>query len=462
MAWHISNRLNKDFENSRCSREQAAESLEANSSAGKQSALSKVTSTHEAFSWPGKTTDALNRSQSGTTCKPSTAIRGEELLTWFLEGFHARTSAPQEEAGESKGQNQACGSTWPASLAKYDPATFSWRTRQCSLDGGLELFSGIWPRWGMMRAGECWALTMPALLTSETGSGYWPTPRTTGMDGGSNSRKSAKARGMWPTPSANDNRDRGNLGTPAIQRRIAKGKQIMLSMSVSKESGALNPDWVEWLMGWVKCWTSIEPIHNNDFDEWKSKFRSQDSAKTLPVETVRVMRKCEEDSATPQEQRPARQQTGECHGNLPKMPHENSLDGGNLGCRFSIKEELRDLPIRVSTREDSQGEAVWKSKMSGGAGKKECFNSVDASKGKEMCILRQDLPLQSGSGDDMRKELCEQTVVEESWWSVDPADIELIPRVVPGIKNRTHRLRCIGNGQVPIVAALAWETLTRG
>jgi len=35
---------------------------------------------------------------------------------------------------------------------------------------------------------------------------------------------------MYPTPSASDNRDRGCLSTPAIQRRIENGKQVMLSM----------------------------------------------------------------------------------------------------------------------------------------------------------------------------------------------------------------------------------------
>lgn len=34
------------------------------------------------------------------------------------------------------------------------------------------------------------------------------------------------------------------------------------------------------------------------------------------------------------------------------------------------------------------------------------------------------------------------------------------PRTSSGISNRMVRLRCIGNGQVPAVAALAWHTLT--
>ena len=64
---------------------------------------------------------------------------------------------------------------------------------------------------------------------------------------------------MWPTPNASDNRDRGNMSDPAIQRRIAKGKQVGLTMAVKDKpgKGTLNPEWVEWLMGYPQGWTDI-------------------------------------------------------------------------------------------------------------------------------------------------------------------------------------------------------------
>lgn len=43
------------------------------------------------------------------------------------------------------------------------------------------------------------------------------------------------------------------------------------------------------------------------------------------------------------------------------------------------------------------------------------------------------------------------------WWSAEPN----VDRVVHGIPNRVDRLRGIGNGQVPAVVKLAWETLTK-
>jgi hypothetical protein len=65
-------------------------------------------------------------------------------------------------------------------------------------------------------------------------------------------------RGMrrWRSPNAADHRDRGNLDNASIQRRIEMGKSIELSMQAG---GALNPTWVEWLMGFPLGWTDLEP-----------------------------------------------------------------------------------------------------------------------------------------------------------------------------------------------------------
>jgi DNA (cytosine-5)-methyltransferase 1 len=42
------------------------------------------------------------------------------------------------------------------------------------------------------------------------------------------------------------------------------------------------------------------------------------------------------------------------------------------------------------------------------------------------------------------------------WWSTEPG----VGRVAHGVANRVDRLRGLGNGQVPTMEALAWETLT--
>jgi DNA (cytosine-5)-methyltransferase 1 len=46
-------------------------------------------------------------------------------------------------------------------------------------------------------------------------------------------------------------------------------------------------------------------------------------------------------------------------------------------------------------------------------------------------------------------------LTEGDWWDSEPN----MDRVAYGVAARVDRLRCIGNGQVPAVAALAWRKL---
>jgi DNA (cytosine-5)-methyltransferase 1 len=48
-----------------------------------------------------------------------------------------------------------------------------------------------------------------------------------------------------------------------------------------------------------------------------------------------------------------------------------------------------------------------------------------------------------------------ETVECGGWWTAEPD----VGRMAHGVAARVDRLRCLGNGQVPAVAALAWETL---
>jgi len=255
--------------------------------------------------------ESCQNSQSGTTSKPLTGSLGAEKSTSFVEGSRAKTSAQPGEARELKASEAGFGERWRESLAKYDPNTHSWRTPQCSLLEGLDVFSETWPKWGMMRNGACWELTTRVRLTEENESGFWPTPRSCsamaatitpesahatnrfpnletvvgramwptptksdGMGGPGTSEKRMGGENLrtvvkiWPTPQASDNRNRGGAGSRAIQRRKEMGKQIGLSQAVSATSGALNPDWVEWLMGWPIGWTDLKPLGMDKFQQW--------------------------------------------------------------------------------------------------------------------------------------------------------------------------------------------------
>jgi hypothetical protein len=231
------------------------EYLGENFSDGEQSAPLSGNPIQQAYCAPDKMTDFSRLSRFGMTFKPLMENLGEELLMLYLAAFHAKTSQPQEKAQELMERDQECGEKWHASFVKYDPDSSLWRTHQCSLLGDLEPFSETWPQWGLMRDGECWEQRMLEQTIRETESGLSPngvdtfhTPNTTGLDGGSNSRKALKKR-QWMSPQSRDWKDTGtsqgnrkspNLGTQA--------------------GGRLNPIFPEWLMGWPLEWTDLKPL----------------------------------------------------------------------------------------------------------------------------------------------------------------------------------------------------------
>jgi len=111
-----------------------------------------------------------------------------------------------------------------------------------------------------------------------TDMAMWPTPTTKGYGHGSegqyqmlykkmiageitkkeleiftatkmeNHRSFKKMNKMWPTPTVNDSK---NNGGPSQHRRTT----IALN---AKVGGALNPQWVEWLMGYPIGWTDLK------------------------------------------------------------------------------------------------------------------------------------------------------------------------------------------------------------
>ena len=246
---------------------------------GAQSAPSSGNPTPQAFLSPDKMTAFSRPSRFGMTFKPLTDGLGAAVLMWCQEVSRARTSASQAKEPALTEPAAECGDTWRGSLARFDPATSSWRTAQPSLLEDLGESSVIWPRSGMTAGGRCWELPTLEHRTSGTGSGLWlgtptatmsvrsepfrrgaaptpaefvkwPTPTT--MRGITkeatekewNRKGSADLRmavHLWPTPKASEN----DRNTPTLAAQIG---------------GSLNPTWVEWLMGWPLGWTDLKPL----------------------------------------------------------------------------------------------------------------------------------------------------------------------------------------------------------
>ena len=296
MSWHYSQALVAAFS-------------EASSSGGLPSAPLSGKPTPQAYLSPDRMRAFSRLSRFGMTCEPLTDDLGADVLTWCLAASPAKTSAQPEKAPESTESAAECGRTWRESFARWDRDTSSWRTPQCSLLEGLDVFSETWPQWGMMRGGECSVQSMPALRTSGTESGLWPTPRAGNPGSRPNGKggkilaeevaisEGSRVRGqkLWPTPCATDHKGIGKAGTLrdrldyATERGATKSNTYATPQARDFRSGStdrwddpdrsrnlndqvggqLNPTWVEWLMGWPLGWTDLKPLGMDKFQAWQ-------------------------------------------------------------------------------------------------------------------------------------------------------------------------------------------------
>jgi hypothetical protein len=250
---------------------------------GEQSVPLSGNPTQQAFCAPDKMTVFSRLSQFGMTYKPLSDDLGEELLTLYRAGFHAKTSQPLEKEQGLTENDLGCGEKWPGSFTKYDPDSSLWRTHQCSLLGDLEPFSETWPQWGLMRGGECWEQRTLEQNIRGTEFGLveqtWPTPtasqaRSEGMilqmrkmvESGTTTLEEAEAMiggsltpkrmKKWPTP-----RTKGMCGGTGSWNLLKKNTTIEEARQMGAGNGGqLNPTWVEWLMGWPLGWTDLKPL----------------------------------------------------------------------------------------------------------------------------------------------------------------------------------------------------------
>ena len=203
---------------------------------GELSAPLSGNNTQQAYCAPDKMTKFSRLSRYGMTYKPLTETRGEELLTLYLEDFHARTLAQPAKAQELKETNPQCGNTWQGSLARLDLNTSLWRTAQCSLLEDLEQSLQIFPRWGSMQNGALYQLPIlvQTISVKEFGSEpnnetFFHTPNTTGLDGGSNGRKALQKRLVWPTPIASKaGAWRGDGQISMVARNVTTYKEYLM------------------------------------------------------------------------------------------------------------------------------------------------------------------------------------------------------------------------------------------
>ena len=252
---------------------------------GEQSVQSNGKPIQQAYCALDKMTDFSRLSRFGMMFKPLTEQAGEELLMSYQAVFLAKTSLSLGGGMDLTEKEVECGERWQGLLAKLDPSTLLWKIPQCSLLEDLEQSLEIWPNWGSMRNGVCWEQMRLVQTINENEFGLWLTPTATAISGRSPKAmeyrtKQRESQGhktvqpgnlaeqvmysgkrpckdmknpTWPTPVARMWKD---SASPSEFKR----HEIPLAAQVG---GKLNPEWTEWLMGWMLGWTDLKPLETD-------------------------------------------------------------------------------------------------------------------------------------------------------------------------------------------------------
>ncbi len=213
-------------------------------------------------------------------------------------------SGPQqcrERCRNRRSPARVFGPSSPGSFASFDPATSSWRTSPPSspergsdgTEARSDEFSATWPKHGMTRSGRACRLESSGHRICESGSGSWPTPhgmpkpgqrRNPGPSGNELGRAVNEAeRRTWPTPTRSDSKggpgNSGRQGGENLKTAVAREASFPTPKAQDAKhaaptdwektnrpkdlhvrvGGALNPPWVEWLMGFPIGWTALPP-----------------------------------------------------------------------------------------------------------------------------------------------------------------------------------------------------------
>jgi len=220
----------------------------------------------------------------------------------------------------------------------------------------------------------------------------------------------------WSTPTQSD-----GMGGPGNSGREG-GENLR-----TQTGGQLNPSWVETLMAWPKDWTCLDPMNLADYKKWLRGFVYEKAQNEK--ETLRGVREADGKAAV----------WGAPRGSWGMEPQEVLQ---SLMCEHS--KVYNEIGLALAGAEVSE---------------------------RAMRVLRDTA---AATGSPLGRELQEYSdneladfvrVVSQVYpsygrqaWASGTWEATH-PRVATGIAHRVDRLKAIGNGQVPAVAALAWQIL---
>ena len=168
----------------------------------------------------------------------STGQEWKELTLWPADT--PASPSPLQAFDAAKTTRNTFGRCSLSAFVWYDPATHCWRTSQATLVSDSDLFSQTWPRSGMTLNGT--AYQRPPSAPRIFAIAYSLSQGTHGPN----------SEGMWPTATTQDH------STRYAQGGMPLGMAARLRDGVKSGDGHLNPEWVEWLMGFPIGWTDLE------------------------------------------------------------------------------------------------------------------------------------------------------------------------------------------------------------
>lgn len=320
MAWIY---LPEKLERCHCSQESEGASSEASSQGSGRSAMSSGASTVSKFSRRGSRMEFSTMPRSGMTSGHSTGKNG--LASWMssLRDSRVRRSVLWGRGWE-RAATRTCGLIPFASLERSGRNGVCWRTfLGFSRPDTSGKFSLIWPKSGMMLGGiACRLRPLERLIGGSVfGSSAteleidlceaekFPTPRA--IEHGRGFHRDIKhynessygkmlssiikLREKFPTPRASnpprDSPSRDMTLWEVIKIRSEKRKWLTPTKCMERiskqrpglrqnvdggidKSMLLNPDWVEWLMGYPAGLSSVQPMKEKFVEEWRESVRS--------------------------------------------------------------------------------------------------------------------------------------------------------------------------------------------
>jgi hypothetical protein len=202
----------------------------------------------------------------------------------------------------------------------------------------------------------------------------------------------------FPTPKAQDSRHALNRHINSKDNHWKNNLGEVVSAQVN--GGYLNPNWVEWLMNWPITWSSLNVIDSKEYQRWK-----ETSTKTL--------QKSDQLREMWWDNDPSQASSGQQPNEQSEQQHCNAMS---------------QMPRNTTRQREMEG----------------------SHQGSDLPLLCNDIYLSESQTKNVQSGMWEQVSVDEK---------KIVPRTDKNIMARVDRLKAIGNGQVPLCAATAWELL---